>query len=91
MSTLHILHRLPAGRLPAALARSLAPGDVLLLTGDGVYAALAAQPLPAPAHALEPDVRARGLLSRWPAAVPLVDHGGFVALCVQHDKSVSWS
>lgn len=87
MSTLHVL-TLPA--LPDALTRCLGAGDGLLLCGDGVYAALAGS-LPAPCCALECDVRARGLQSRWPAAVALVDHGGYVDLCVQHDKSLSWS
>lgn len=91
MTTLHIVHRLENGRLPGALPRAAADGDVLLLTGDGVYAALLpGQALPLPAHALAEDVRARGLLPQWPAAVPLLGHDGFVALVVTHAKSLSW-
>lgn len=91
MTTLHIVHRLENGRLPAALARSVAPGDALLLTGDGVYAALLpATRLPVPAQALADDVRARGLLPQWPADIPLTDHAGFVNLVVAHAKSLSW-
>ncbi|MCC2637269.1 MAG: hypothetical protein K0Q68_988 [Moraxellaceae bacterium] len=91
MTTLHIVHRLENGRLPAALARSVADSDALLLTGDGVYAALLPGiTLPGSAQALAADVRARGLLPQWPADVPLTDHGGFVELCVRHAKSLSW-
>lgn len=91
MTTLHIVHRLENGRLPAALARTVAEGDALLLTGDGVYAAvLPGAALPARTQALADDVRARGLLPQWPASVPLTDHAGFVDLVVQHGKSLSW-
>lgn len=91
MTTLHILQRLEQGRLPGALTRGLADGDALLLTGDGVYAAFSTRAeLPAECLALADDVRARGLLPQWPAAIPLVDHGVFVDLCVRHDRSLSW-
>jgi sulfur relay protein TusB/DsrH len=91
-TTLHILYRLPQGRLPGALKRSFGPEDGLLLTGDGVYAALSARrDLPASCHALADDVRARGLLPQWPAEIPLVDHGGFVDLCVRYASSLSWN
>lgn len=91
MTTLHIVHRLDGGRLPAALGRAFAAGDALLLTGDGVYAALAdAAALPAATCALASAVRARGLLPQWPAAVPQVDDAGFVELVARHGKSLSW-
>lgn len=90
-TTLHIVHRLEGGRLPGALARAFADGDTLLLTGEGVYASLAdAATLPAACVALGDDVRARGLLPQWPAALPLIDHAGFVDLVVRHGKSLSW-
>lgn len=91
MTTLHIVHRLEGGRLPGALARAVAPGDTLLLSGDGVYAALADRAaLPAATVALADAVRARGLLPQWPEAVPLVDAAGFVELVTRHAKSLSW-
>lgn len=91
MTTLHIVHRLEGGRLPGALARTFAEGDALLLTGDGVYAALADRAaLPAATRALADPVRARGLLPQWPDAVPLVDTAGFVELVATHAKSLSW-
>jgi sulfur relay protein TusB/DsrH len=64
----------------------------LLLCGDAVYAALDNLSLPPlPVAALATDVIARGLTSRWPTTTPLLNHGDFVDLCVQHDKSLSWS
>lgn len=91
-TTLHIVSRLHEGHLPAALLRSLNSGDGLLLSGDAVYVALtAARELPPRVAALQPDVVARGLYARWPDSIPLVDHGGFVDLCVQYEKSLSWS
>lgn len=90
-TTLHILSHLHQGRLPIALRRSLSQADALLLTGDAVYAALSARrELPSACQALEADVRARGLLPEWPAEIALIDHGGFVDLCVQYEKSLSW-
>jgi sulfur relay protein TusB/DsrH len=92
MNTLHILTRLHDNRLPQALQRSLESSDALLLSGDAVYAALS-QPeaLPADCHALVTDVEARGLRAQWPAGIALVDHGGYVDLCVQYTRSLSWS
>lgn len=91
MTTLHIVHRLDGGRLPGALARSFAAGDALLLTGEGVYAALSDRAdLPTATQALADAVRARGLLPQWPADIALVDAGGFVALVAAHAKSLSW-
>ncbi|MES2919809.1 MAG: DsrH/TusB family sulfur metabolism protein [Pseudomonadota bacterium] len=91
MTTLHIVHRLDNGHLPGAFARAFAEGDALLLTGDGVYAALADRAaLPAATRALADAVRARGLLPQWPDDLALVDAAGFVALVATHAKSLSW-
>lgn len=98
-TTLHIASSLHQGRLPEALLRSFRQGDTLILTGAAVYAALIPaksdglekSALPFSTVALQPDVVARGLLATWPNSIALVDHGGFVDLCVQHGKSLSWS
>lgn len=90
-TTLHIVSRLHGATLPESLQRSLGENDCLLLTGDGVYAAVSGQPLPARCLALEADVIARGLRPCWPAHIALTDHAGFVDLCVQYSKSLSWA
>lgn len=90
-STLHILSKNDEA-LTASLLRSIASNDGLLLTGDGVYAALpAGTHLPAGTQALRADVEARGLLPLWPAHIALTEHAGFVDLCVQHARSLSWA
>ncbi|MDI1302120.1 MAG: DsrH/TusB family sulfur metabolism protein [bacterium] len=91
MNCLHVLNRLSENRLPAALQRSMGANDALLLCGDAVYAGVSAAALPARCHALEADVRARGLLTLWPVQIPLINHGDYVDLCVQYQKSLSWS
>lgn len=91
MSCLHILTRLAENRLPSALQRSMAPDDALLLSADAVYAAMSTEnSLPVNCQALETDVRARGLLTLWPAHIPLINHGDYVDLCVLHKTSLSW-
>lgn len=94
MTTLHIVSCAPSATSTlAALQRTCHTTDGVLLTGDGVYLGLQRFDLPAlPAlHALRPDVEARGLLSQWPATIPLVDHAGYVELCIQYAKSLNWS
>jgi sulfur relay protein TusB/DsrH len=91
MTTLHIVsHRLDAETL-ACLRRCLNQGDGLLLSCDGLYLALLRELAEScPCAALQADISARGLDALWPPAVSRLDHAGFVALCVAHDKCVSW-
>jgi sulfur relay protein TusB/DsrH len=90
-STLHILSK-SSDALNNTLLRSFSENDGLLLTGDGVYAAFATGiTLPATTQALHADVEARGLLPNWPTSIALTDHAGFVDLCVQHARSLSWA
>ena len=41
-------------------------------------------------YALEPDLAARGMLTRAIDGVRLVDYGGFVDLVVEHNAVQSW-
>jgi sulfur relay protein TusB/DsrH len=91
MTTLHIISCAPSATSTlAALQRTCHTTDGVLLTGDGVYLGLQRSNLPTP-YALRPDVEARGLLPQWPVTIPLVDHAGYVALCIQYAKSLNWS
>lgn len=91
MSTLHIVSGAPSAHVTLeALQRACSTQDGILLTGDGVYLGLQHPDLPA-LHALRPDVEARGLLAQWPADIPLVDHTGYVDLCIRFAKSLNWS
>ena len=87
MATLHVVNKAAAW---ADCEPLLCRGDTVLLIEDGVYAA---------AHlgdtisvrALEPDVRARGLLDRLGPGIGLASFDDFVALVVGHDRVVTWS
>ena len=85
MAVLHIVSN-PAA-LPSCL-RAMAGGDRLLLTGDGVYALPRLSP-GTPAAALGEHLDARGI--EPPDGVRRIDHGGFVALVVACQSSVTWS
>lgn len=93
MSTLHIVSCSPqSGETLNSLRRLLGKDDGILLTGNGVYIGLqSGSGLAAPLYALRQDVMARGLQSQWPESVVLVDHGGYVDLCIRHEKSLNWS
>lgn len=90
---LHTLNQPPSNTacLESALS-AMAEGDTLLLIEDGVYWALPAysarlSSISGNLLALQPDLAARGLDCD---GVEQVDDAGFVALCVSHDKVVSW-
>jgi tRNA 2-thiouridine synthesizing protein B len=94
MSTLHIISCAPSDKATLdSLIRSCQPEDGALLTGNGVYLGLPSPTLPGlpGLHALRHDVEARGLLSQWPTSIPLVDHAGYVDLCIRFTKSLNWS
>ena len=97
--TLHILCASPfTGSCLEECARVIAADDALLLSGDGVYAALgeAADTLHAlhaagvTIFALAEDCTARGIDARLPACIATVDYGGFVDLAVAHPPTLSW-
>ncbi|HEX7034615.1 MAG TPA: sulfurtransferase complex subunit TusB [Pseudomonadales bacterium] len=87
MAVLHLVNR--AAALDACLAAAR-DEDAVLLLEDGVYAAVAALAPARPLHALEPDVRARGLSARLADHVTVVDDAAFVRLVEQHQPVVSW-
>ncbi len=72
--------------------------DAILLLEDGVYAGIAAgmaagmaaHAPPRPLHALEPDVRARGLQDRLGPGVTVISDAGFVRLVERHQPIVTW-
>ena len=110
MSCLHLLSLSSASGLPRQAGRTFAPGDGLLLLGDGVYCLRQPRELAAltdniKLYALGPDLRARGLEVRDleaqdfearpakespGASATILDYDGFVALCAEYDKTLSW-
>jgi sulfur relay protein TusB/DsrH len=99
MSTLHIVAASTANS--TALARCLhaaAPGDALLLIGNGVYCAVAkdfarhqARAKKIMWFALAVDLEQRAIGGRLPNSVQRIDDAGFVDLVVAHQPVVSWS
>lgn len=99
-STLHLVFDSPAGGALADALRAATCDDAVLLLQDGVYAVAtgnAALPLLGGAcergvtlHALDTDLRARGITARLAAGVMVVDDEGFVALTERHARTVSW-
>ena len=96
MMTLHTLNASPASAAFADCLRLLAPGDALLLLGDGVDAALdgtaarrALDASPAQLFILQPDAAAAGVLGRI-GTVELVDIDGFVTLSERFARQLAW-
>lgn len=93
--TLHTLNRPPSNAaLLADCLRACSSGDTLLLIEDGVYCAQASLPLQLPAGVtacvLAADIAARGLNNRLAPGIKQVDDAGFVQLCCDHARVISW-
>lgn len=88
MSALHLIYA------PAAVytcLKAVAPGDAVLLAGDGVFAGaderLATSALPV--MVIAEDAESRGVAPA--TSVTPVTYEDFVALVVRHDVSVTWA
>lgn len=97
---LHIINKSPfeTNTLESCL-RMAQPGQALLLIEDGVYAATTGSATEGrmkqacktlKVYALQPDMEARGVVSKVIAGVNLVDYGGFVDLAERYRTSHSW-
>lgn len=94
-----ILHTLNAPPDSAAFRQCLgllAPGDALLLLGDGVYGAIAGSDARAALdaayvelHVLHPDAEAAGVHTQLGGA-NTVDMDGFVALSERFARQLAW-
>lgn len=100
MTTLHTVNKSPyQDSALASCLRFAAPGSAILLLEDAVVAAVAGSTWSqAVAGAgefrwfvLAADLVARGLSGKVLPGVCVVDDAGFVALVVEHDKTVAWS
>jgi tRNA 2-thiouridine synthesizing protein B len=101
MPVLHLVSRSPreSQALACCLARAGA-SDVVLLSENGVYAALTTSEGDAPIraalgqlgiYALKPDLEARGIASEeLLEGVQEIDYEGFVDLAVHYPLSHSW-
>ncbi len=87
MATLHLVNKPAAWEGCQPL---LHPKDAVLLIEDGTYLAQQARS-GAEFHALEPDVRARGLARRIHPSVRAVSFDDFVRLVERCERVVTWS
>ena len=86
MAVLHIVNR------PAALESCLgasSANDVVLLIEDGVYAGATAE-VGRELHAIDVDVRARGIAKRMNERVTVVTYADFVRLAEVNNPIVTW-
>ena len=94
--TLHIFNKSNADQSPLkSMLCALSNADAIILIEDGVYLAQEAlfeqfAGYDNAIYALDPDIQARGLQERLSDKVKPVDDNGFVTLCCEHDKTVSW-
>jgi len=94
-----VLHTLNAPPNSAAFhdcLAAIAPGDALLLLGDGVYCALGATPAcdailrcGAQLYALDKDARAAGIITT-PDNVTSTDMAAFVTLTARYTRQLAW-
>ena len=95
MSVLYTINRSPSSALLASCTPLLAEGDGILFIEDGIYycsqtSAITAIDDQVKLYALEEDLIARGMLDRNTAIPETVNVEGFVQLCCDYDKVVSW-
>lgn len=86
MGVLHIVNR------PAALESCLGASsadDIVLLIEDGVYAGAGAN-VSRELHAIDVDVRARGIAARMNKQVKVVTFTDFVRLAEVNNPIVTW-
>jgi tRNA 2-thiouridine synthesizing protein B len=94
---LHTLSAAPAEPAFDSCLRIAAPGDRILLLGNGVYAAMTSSPAagllsenPATFFALAQDVAAAGLAGKIADGIEVVDFDGFVALTETCERQLNW-
>ncbi len=94
MKILHTLNKPPSHpALVAQLLHTCTPADAILLIEDGCYHALAPEQLlkaTPQVYLLDDDARARGLADAGGDSLQRVNYAGFVALCTEYDKVLSW-
>jgi sulfur relay protein TusB/DsrH len=94
---LHTVNANPHSQAYTDFLRLASAGDAVLLTGDGVYAALdntapceALLACDAELFALEPDARAAGIIERLSARVQLASFDDFAGLTERFERQLAW-
>lgn len=97
---LHTVNRSPfSSNCLRSCLEIAAPDSGIILIEDGVYGALRGTEFTDQmsailsnhkVYALIPDLQARGIQGNVIDGIEAVDYSGFVTLCTQFDKVVSW-
>jgi tRNA 2-thiouridine synthesizing protein B len=95
MSCLHTINKSPDSKLLESCLKVINTGDAILFIEDGIYHCASLIDLQTitetvKVYGLREDMLARATLSKTLDKVEAVDTTRFVALCVEHDKVVSW-
>ena len=95
MSCLHTINRSPENKLLKSCLSVISAGDAILFIEDGVYYCASQIDLQTIAesvkvYGLREDMLARATLPMIVDGVEAIDTAGFVSLCCEHDKVVSW-
>ncbi len=94
MAVLHLVAASPdAGAAWMNCLRAVAPGDAILLLGNGVFCGVSSLRgrIDATCYALAVDVATRALGDRIATDVRQIDDAAFVDLVTTHHPVVSWS
>lgn len=94
MSSLHLISKTPASSLLQSCQAVLNEGDAILFIEDGIYhcadAAIESIPSDIAISVLKEDCIARGIRNSKFERIDITDYAGFVALCCDYDRVVSW-
>lgn len=95
MSILHTISRSPSSALLASCSSLLKDGDGVIFIEDGIYHCADGSDFPAfqaqvKLYALSEDLVARGMLDKNDSKTETINTDGFVRLCCEYDKVVSW-
>jgi sulfur relay protein TusB/DsrH len=95
-NTLHIINKSPTDhKLYQRCFNSLMAGDALLFIESAVFVCvdkehITTQTANISYFLLEADIRARGLSQQCDYPFHVIDDNGFVDLCCQYKKTISW-
>lgn len=95
MSCLHTINRSPNSNLLTSCLNVINDGDAIMFIEDGVYHCCSQVYLKTlietiKIYGLREDMLARSALAKTMDGVEVIDTAGFVELCCEHDKVVSW-
>lgn len=90
MSQLHVFSSVQSLQRGAPVLAHLSAEDAVLLRADALYQLLSTVEFGAGSYAMEADARARGIDPTQFTHVEWIDYAKWVALCVEHESSISW-